>query len=199
MTLVVVDPQANQNPLTGEFSVRSTSPATSLSGDFRNNFNVGKGRAPVNAPVSPEVFYWLPVDGRGVGAVDLNGFGATTNTPGKWDNKRINATTGTREYDPDKSAQLWQHAALVTKSPNIATGIGILGAPNGGYSRFNWPVGLGSYVYGPALSPGTADFSVGGQNWQGVANDKGNTGTPIPGVNEMSISTEATCLTARSV
>jgi YVTN family beta-propeller protein len=187
VTLVVVDSQANQNPLTGEFSGPIDLAGNfKLSGDFRTNFNVGKGRAPVNAPVSPEVFYWLPIDGRGVGAVDLNGFGATTNTPGKWDNTRINATTGTREYDPDKSAQLWQHAAIVTKSPNTANGIGILGAPNGGYSRFRWPVGLGSYVYGPALSAGTADFSVGGENWQGQGNDLGNTGTPIPGVNEMS-------------
>jgi len=187
VTLVVVDSQANQNPLTGEFSGPiDLSGNFKLSGDFRVNFKVGKGRAAVNAPVSPEVFYWLPVDGRGVGAVDLNGFGATTNTPGKWDNTRINATTGTKEYDPDKSAQLWEHAAIVTKSPNIVNGIGILGSPNGGYSRFSWPVGLGSYVYGPALSPGTADFSVGGEKWQGQSTDLGNTGTPIPGINEMS-------------
>src|SRR6185369_151955 len=98
VTLVVVDSQANQNPLTGEFSGPiDLSGNFKLSGDFRVNFKVGKGRAAVNAPVSPEVFYWLPVDGRGVGAVDLNGFGATTNAPGKCVITSVTATTETKE------------------------------------------------------------------------------------------------------
>ena len=116
VTLVVVDSQANQNPLTGEFSGPiDLSGNFKLSGDFRVNFKVGKGRSAVNAPVSPEVFYWLPVDGRGVGAVDLNGYGGTTNTPGKWDNTRINSTTQTKEYDP-KVGAVSEHAAIAPRA-----------------------------------------------------------------------------------
>ena len=188
VTVVIVDAQANQNPATGTFSGPiDLSGNFKLSGDLRVNYKTGQGRAPVNAPVSPEVFYWLPISGRGVGAVDLNGFGFTTNTPGKWDNTMIDPNTGLREYDPVKSANLWQHAAIATKSPNIVTGIAILGSPPppGTSAKYAWPLGTGSYLYGPPLN--NNPFTVGGLFWQGAGpNDKGNTGTPLPGINEMS-------------
>lgn len=50
----------------------------------------------VNAPVSPEVIYFLPGTGRGIGAVDLNGGGFTTNTPGANANRPETAAIITR-------------------------------------------------------------------------------------------------------
>src|SRR5262249_41512750 len=49
--------------------------------NFIKNLATGDGPALVNAPVSPEVIYWLPSGARGMGAIDLNGFGFTTNKP----------------------------------------------------------------------------------------------------------------------
>jgi hypothetical protein len=184
--VVEVDGNGNRDPLTGTpFSAMDLSGNLHVPGaEVRTTFDVGHGRVPVNCPVSPEVFYWLPIAGDGIGAVDLNGYGFTTNTPGKWDNTRISPVTGTLEFDPDKSALYWQHAALVAKGPvNSVDGLGLFGV-NG--NAYGWKVGSGSYRYGPPLSPGTAPFAIGAMAWQGAATDLGNPGTPVPGINEMS-------------
>jgi len=157
LDVIVVDANANKDinatpfgaiDLVGNFHAPGS--------DVRGSFTTGKGRVPVNAPVSPEVFYWLPVSGNGIGAVDLNGMGFTTNTPGRFAND-------------------YKHAALIPAVANTGTSIAILGLGN----DYTWPVGTGSFVYGPG-------FSIGGQPWQGGPLNPGNPGTPVPGVNEMS-------------
>jgi hypothetical protein len=182
--LVIVDANANQDPNNGQLFG-----ATDLWGNFhtpgaevRQTFGIGKGRAPVNAPVCPEVFYWLPVAGRGIGAIDLNGYGFNSNTPGKWDNTTINPNTGLREYDPVKSEDLYRKAPLIVRgSGNTTSAFGIFGIGN----QYVFPVGVGSYRYGPPLPGTTEQFQIGTQSWVGNgANDSGNTGTPIPGINE---------------
>jgi len=189
--LVEVDSNANRDTTTNQ-----ASGAIDLSGNFhtpgaevRSTFGVGAGRAPVNAPVSPEAIYWLPISGRGMGVIDLNGAGFTTNTPGKWSNTRVNAS-GQLEYDPDKSAEFYRRAAIATRG---AAGVLAATAVFGLGNQYRWKVGLGSYRYGPPISPGTAPFSIGFQQWVGNAGpptDNGNPGTPVPGVNEGSSGSE---------
>jgi hypothetical protein len=184
LQLVLVDSNANKDPVT-----QQPNGTIDLSGNFhapgadvRANFHVSNGRAPVNAPVSPEVFYWLPIAGRGMGAVDLDGHGMTTNTPGKWDNTSIDLATGTLAYDEAKSTANFAHAPLVTRGA-AATGGGALGIFGIG-NRYAYPVGLTSYRYGPALAGNTIPFKIGTQQWQGSPTNQGNPGTPIPGINE---------------
>lgn len=156
INIVVVDGNGNRDANLTPFSASDLFGNLHLSGaDVRGIFAVGKGRAPACAPVSPEVFYWLPIGGNGIGAVDLNGQGFTTNTPGH----------GASDY---------RHAAIISRSGSTST-TAILGKGN----RYSWPVGTGSFIYGPG-------FSIGGESWQGGPNDVGNVGTPIPGINEMS-------------
>ncbi len=157
INIVVVDANANRDANLTQFG------AIDLVGNFhtpgadaRGIFTVAKGRAPACAPVCPEVFYWLPVSGSGLGAVDLNGQGFTTNTPGH----------GASDY---------HFASLISRVANTTSAVGILGSGN----RYSWPVGTGSFIYGPG-------FSIGGQSWQGAPSDQGNSGTPIPGINERS-------------
>ncbi len=182
---VEVDANANKDPVTSQpFGAMDLAGNLFTPGaELHQVFNVGPGRMPVNAPVSPEVFYWLPISGNGIGAVDLNGHGFGTNTPGKWDNTKVDPATGALQYDPVKSTANWRHAPLVSRFvANTVSAIGIFGLGN----RFGWKVGLGSYRYGPAITPGTPAFSIGTQQWVGNPGptDLGNAGTPIPGINE---------------
>ncbi len=173
----VVDAAANQDPLT----LTPVGPMD-LSGNFHQpgsdviaEFTIGPGRVPVNVPVSPEVVYILPAFGRGLAAIDLNGMGFTTNTPGR------NATVRER-------------AALITRPYVVASGsiflnwnpvaaVGLRAHPPGGppvsapHNAYEYPVGTGGFSYGPT-DPNTPD-------WEDP-NDPGNPGTPFPGVNEMS-------------
>ncbi|MBM4013551.1 MAG: hypothetical protein FJ293_01110 [Planctomycetes bacterium] len=162
ITLVIVDANANRDSSQTPFGpIDLVGNLHTPGADSRTNFTAGRGRVPCNAPVSPEVMYWLPISANGIGAIDLNGNGFNTNTPGRFSNA-----------DPAN----YVHAALITRFPDTVGGIGILGVSN----RYSWPVGTGSFVYGPG-------FSINGQAWVGnSANDTGNSGTPIPGVNEMS-------------
>ena len=164
--------------------------------DFTRSFVTGPGAGIVNIPVSPEVVYWLPATGDGIGAVDLNGRGLATNTPGANSN------------DPDKAVlitKIWLNAAGCEVNPgglNLANGIATEGYPGGdptpldpctllpmiefGHNRYYYPVGTGSYPYGPG--PNAAR----GQPWF-APNDPGNPGTPMPGVNEGSSGFETLC------
>ena len=137
---------------------------TSGDGKDRNSgFSIGAGPALTNIPVAPEVVYWIPSVGRGLGAIDLNGWGFTTNAPG--------------------SASL-ARAAIVTNAANVnlQTGIATIGSPDGQpHNQFSYPVGLGA-AYGP-----------GDRDWVDTQGDLGNPGTPMPGVNEMSSGFETLC------
>ncbi len=164
--------------------------------NFTSTFVSGPGAGLVNIPVSPEVVYWLPTTGDGIGAIDLNGRGVTTNTPGA----NIN--------DPEKAfiiTQLWLNAAGCEVHPgglNLANGIALEGYPGSdatpldpctglamvefGHNRYLYPVGTGAYAYGPGPN------ALRGQPWF-APNDPGNPGTPFPGVNEGSSGFETLC------
>ncbi|MSR47858.1 MAG: hypothetical protein EXS13_12495 [Planctomycetes bacterium] len=158
VTIVVVDSNANKDPTQTAFGALDLVGNLHTPGaDVRQDFTAGRGRVPANAPVSPEAIYWLPVAANGIGVVDLNGMGFNTNTPGA-------------------NAANVERAAIISRNANTFTSVAILGIGN----RYDWPVGTGSFVYGPG-------FSIDGQTWVGNApGDQGNPGTPIPGVNEMS-------------
>ncbi|MBL8842401.1 MAG: YncE family protein [Planctomycetes bacterium] len=164
--------------------------------DFTRSFTSGPGAGIVNIPVSPEVVYWLPTTGNGIGAIDLNGRGLSTNAPG--------ANAG----DPSRASLItknWLNAAGCEVNPgglNLANGIALEAYPGGdptpldpctlaamiefGHNRYYYPVGTGSYPYGPG--PNAAR----GEPWF-APNDPGNPGTPLPGVNEGSSGFETLC------
>jgi hypothetical protein len=164
--------------------------------DLTSTFSVGPGQAIVNIPVSPEVVYWIPATGSGIGAVDLNGRGFGTNTPG--------ANASNRDL-----------AALVTKpwldfngceaNPggiNLSSGIGLLAHPGNlatptdpctmqpmkdfAHNRFWYPQGLGSFPFNATANAARSEV------WED-AQDPGNPGTPFPGVNEGSSGFETLC------
>ncbi|MEW6746141.1 MAG: hypothetical protein AB1486_25660 [Planctomycetota bacterium] len=139
--------------------------------DFTKSYTSGPGPAWVNAPVSPEVLWWTPASGKGLGAIDLNGEGFTTNTP--------NAFT---------DASLWgdeiTRTAIITDTGHLNVALGRArdgtpqspaGSPCTGFlnNMYIYPVGTGS----AALAYQT------GKNDPGAP---GNPGTPVPGVNEKS-------------
>ncbi len=137
------------------------------------DFQTAEGPGIVNIPVSPEVVYWLPQQGRGVGAIDLNGFGFTTNTPG---------AKSDRPEDALIITTVGRFDALIGRSLD--------GIPVGpaDHNQYSYPVGTGSFLWGdPTLNPGsqTPDFVD--------PTDPGNPGTPFPGVNEGSSGFETLC------
>lgn len=158
VTIVEVDANANKDSTQTAFGAMDLVGNLHTPGaDVRTDFTAGRGRIPCNAPVIPEVIYWLPVSANGIGAIDLNGQGFNTNTPGRFAD------------DPSR-------AAIITRAPDPFGGIAVIGQNN----RYGWPVGTGSFVYGPGVT-------INGQPWIGSGpNDTGNAGTPIPGINEMS-------------
>ncbi len=171
--------------------------------DINSNFTVGPGPAIVNIPVSPEVIYWAPAVGDGIGAIDLNGWGITTNTPGANAGIRERAEIITRNWLDFAGCEVND-----TPGPkgvgglNIASGIGLWGHPGGnptptdpctmvpmiefGHNRYWYPVGTGAWIYGPAANLAR------GEPWE-APNDPGNPGTPFPGVNEGSSGFETLC------
>ena len=176
LRLVVVDSALNANPGTGANvgPIDLTGNFHSPGSDDVTEYLIGPGRALVNAPVSPEVIYWLPNARRGLGAIDLNGEGFTTNMPGanKDDYRKAAIITRVATGVPGTGG------AIFNKIMNLENGIGILGHPPGfAHNQYLWKVGTGSYTYGWG-DPNSPDFED--------PSDPGNTGTPVPGLNEMS-------------
>ncbi|MSR47861.1 MAG: YncE family protein [Planctomycetes bacterium] len=167
--------------------------------DFSRTFTTGPGPGLVNIPVSPEVLYWLPSGVDGIGALDLNGRGLTTNTPGANLDDRFKSVMVTKAWlDPNG-------CEINPGGLNLANGIALWGYPGNdptptdpctllpmiefGHNRFYYPFGLGSRPYGPI-----ANQNYSGEDRQWHANlDPGNPGTPIPGVNEGSSGFETLC------
>jgi len=163
--------------------------------DLTVTFTTGPGAGLVNIPVSPEVIYWLP-DGNGIGAIDLNGRGFTTNTPGALADRRDVAPIVTKvwigligcEVNPGGLNQV-NGQGLIAWPGNAATPIDpctTLPMLEFAHNRFYYPVGLGSYTYGPTVNPTRGDA------WY-APNDPGNPGTPVAGVNEGSSGFETLC------
>ena len=151
--------------------------------DFTHTFQVGPGSGVVNIPVSPEVMYWLPGGGDGIGAIDLNGHGYTTNTPGANVDRPDLASIITMLpfFDNAMPPNLIHPNGL-----NLASGIALIGNPgNTGvpYNGYLYPIGTGGFAYGKGTTPG----------WLGFPTDFGNSGTQVPGINEMSSGFETLC------
>lgn len=164
--------------------------------DFTRSWTTGPGAALVNIPVSPEVVYWLPVNSDGIGALDLNGRGITTNAPG--------ANAGNRDRAIIITSN-WLNVAGCEVNPgglNLSNGQGLIGYPGSdltpldpctgvamlefGHNRYTYPFGTGSFPYGPGPNASR------GESWH-APNDPGNPGTPLPGVNEGSSGFETLC------
>jgi hypothetical protein len=165
--------------------------------DLRRTFSVGPGAALVNIPVSPEVIYWLPSGGDGIGAIDLNGRGITTNAPGANAGDRSKAILITKRWlngagcevnpggwNPVSGIGLWAHPGDLPTPTDPCTNAPML---EFGHNRYHWPLGTGSFAYGPV-----ANQSNGEDIWK-APNDPGNPGTPFPGVNEGSSGFETLC------
>src|SRR5262249_13534388 len=130
--------------------------------------------------VSPEVVYWLPNQGDGIGALDLNGWGFTTNTPG--------ANAGKRERASIITKSAWDLLHLLHVNPEGMNpfshpSIALLGHPGTEYDRYLYPIGTGAWPYGATIT----------DQWEGLTDDAGNTGTLFPGINEMSSGFETIC------
>ncbi|MFO0982427.1 MAG: YncE family protein [Planctomycetota bacterium] len=125
-------------------------------------FVSGDGPAVVNAPVSPEVVYWISGDDRGMGAIDLNGLGFTTNKP----NAHGDPTLGPDAQPKDQLI----YTSIITSQGQYNL---ITGQARKGTNIYTYPVGTGSQ----ALAYQTKQSDPG---------TPGNPGTPIPGVNEKS-------------
>ncbi len=167
--------------------------------DFPTTFAVGPGAAVVNIPVSPSVIYFAPSAGSGLGAIDLDGWGFGTNTPG--------ANSANRQLAPIVTA-VWQdlsgcevnpgglnqlngighiaHPGLTAAGTNPCTGLPNILFPCNAYI---YPVGLGSYPYGPVPNAARATFP---HDWFAPPSN-GNPGTPVPGINEGSSGFETLC------
>ena len=93
----------------------------------------------------------------------------------------VRRTPGANAGDYRKAAIIAQPFAPGTPPVPLYTvsGIAIDGHPAGASSAYAWPVGTGGYSYGPNDPNSTWAGGLG-------ANDLGNPGTPVPGVNEMS-------------
>ncbi len=171
--------------------------------DHSVTFAVGPGPAVANVPVSPEVIYFAPSSGDGIGAIDLNGNGFTTNTPG--------ANAGDFSVAPIVTLQ-WLDTQGCETQPgglNLANGIGLIGYPGNSptptdpctlvpmvefaHNRYYYPVGLGSFPFGPVANAARANSGGAFPDEWFAPNDAGNAGTPVPGVNEGSSGFETIC------
>ncbi len=152
--------------------------------DHTKDFTVGPGPGIVNIPVTPEVAYFLPSTGRGIGALDLNGRGFTTNTPG--------ANAGIREQASIITRRL---NANLQQILNLVNGIALLGYPCDtlicAHNQYQYPVGTGGFPYGDL----NGDGMIGPGDTPGWSDpfDLGNPGTAVPGINEMSSGFETIC------
>ena len=170
--------------------------------DHLATFKVGLGRAVVNIPVSPEVVYFLPSVGPGIGAIDLNGWGFGTNAPG--------ANAGRFEIAP-LVTKSWLDTGGIETNPgglNLANGIGLLTYPGKAATpidpftglpmlefacnSFYFPLGLGSFPYGPTQNAERARNGEFPDKWDSALS-AGNAGTLVPGVNEGSSGFETLC------
>ncbi len=169
VTVVIADATANMDIGGNSFAALDfAGNIFSPGADQEREFEIGPGRSPVNAPVSPEAIYWLPSGLRGLGAIDLNGMGFNTNKPGANAGDFRKAAIITRPYVPPN----------FTTGMNLINGRALSALPVGAaHNQYAWPVGTGGYSYGPG-DPNTPD-------WADPA-DMGNPGTPVPGINEMS-------------
>ena len=168
--------------------------------DHTVTFSVGPGPAVVNIPVSPEVVYFAPSSGDGLGAIDLNGHGFATNAPG--------ANAGNFSVAPIVTVP-WLDTQGCEASPgglNTASGIGLIAYPGNAatpidpctlvpmlefaHNRFYYPVGLGTFPYGPITNANRGGAFP--DEWF-APNDAGNAGTPVPGINEGSSGFETLC------
>jgi YVTN family beta-propeller protein len=94
---------------------------------YSKTFSIQLGRRYVNAPVSPNVMYYA-MDTKGIGAIDLDGTGMTTNTPGEG------------------------RSVLVTNTPNFSVaGSSVQGDGN----PYLYPVGLGLNTPIPGVNCGS--------------------------------------------
>jgi len=165
--------------------------------NLQTTFAVGPGPALVNIPVSPEVIYWLPAASDGIGAIDLNGFGLTTNTPGANAGKRDRAVLITKVWIDANGCEasvgglnfvsgigLWGYPGKTPTPTDACTGLPMV---EFGHNRYHWPVGTGGFAYGPI-----ANQSNGELPWE-APNDPGNPGTPVAGINEGSMGVETLC------
>ena len=99
---------------------------------YTKTFSVLLGERYVNAPVAPNVIYYT-MGTSGVGAIDLNGSGFNTNTPGSGPNMWITATS---VYSPYGNGML---------NPSVSNG-------------FRFPVGVGDDTPIPGLNEGSSGW-----------------------------------------
>lgn len=100
--------------------------------NYTKTFSVLVGQRYVNAPVSPNVIYYT-MGTKGVGAIDLNGNGFTTNAPGTGRNMWV---TSTSVYSP--------------------TGNGMLDPTTS--NAYTYPVGLGDDTPIPGVNEGSSGW-----------------------------------------
>ncbi|HND56386.1 MAG TPA: hypothetical protein PLV92_28405, partial [Pirellulaceae bacterium] len=171
--------------------------------DHRVSFAVGVGQAIVNIPVLPEVVYFATSLG-GVGAIDLNGYGFTTNKPGANSTDYKQAQIVTQLWRDTQGCEAWPGGAAFSDEKAIIAYDGNR-STNGTtdpctlapykewpHNRFYYPVGIGSFPYGPTINAERAKNGEYPNEWH-AANDPGNPGTPFPGVNEGSSGFETLC------
>ena len=115
-----------------------------IGGDALGDFQTGTGPALVNAPVCPEAIYWTPITGQGLGVIDLNGLGFTTNAPHAFDASDIDKTS------------------IITKVPDWNTVSGR--ARDGNLNNYRYPIGTGSQALGYVNSPGNPGTPIPGVN-----------------------------------
>jgi len=100
--------------------------------NYTKTFSVLDGDRYVNAPVSPNVMYYT-MGTKGVGAIDLNGSGFTTNTPGTGRNMWV---TSTSVYSPEGNGMTDPTAS----------------------NAFTYPVGLGDDTPIPGVNEGSSGW-----------------------------------------
>jgi len=169
--------------------------------DHAVTFTVGPGQPVVNIPVSPEVVYFLPSGVPGIGAIDLNGEGFGTNTPGV-NNTFDRASLVTRNwldvlgceanpggFNPFNGIGLLTYPAKLPTTTDPCTGQPMV---EFACNAYYFPIGLGGFAYGPTIN---AERRINGDfpdAWNSAIS-LGNTGTTLPGVNEGSAGFETLC------
>jgi hypothetical protein len=161
--------------------VRDLTTNTQAAFDLRGNqvaipkvqkFKTGDGSPVVNAPVSPEVVYWLSGSERGMGAIDLNGFGFNTNKP----NAHGDPSLPPEAQPPDQLVftSILTRVARPSDTPPFPGYNPVTGqARKGNNNKYFYPAGTGSQALAYQTRPNDPGFP-------------GNPGTPIPGINEKS-------------
>ncbi|MFO0982428.1 MAG: hypothetical protein U1E76_11950 [Planctomycetota bacterium] len=152
--------------------------------NFVKSVTTGDGAAIVNAPVSPEAVYWIPVAERGMGCIDLNGYGFTTNRPDAHGDVKKN------QFE-QKQDQL-VYTSIITRRVRFlddqTTGNGN-GVPElvdyPGYDPLQGRARDGTNnIYSYAVGTGSRGLQY--QTRKQDPGNPGNPGTAIPGINEKS-------------